>query len=101
MEFNLSISDLFFEPNFGFAADKVFFRCFSIWRTNIFCEIAPFDSREQETRRRRYDILIERVFRAEEKKADTNVGRVDLEALEKEISIDIAELRRDLRGLRR
>ena len=57
--------------------------------------------REQESRRRGYDGLIERVFRSEEKQADKSVGRVDLEALEKEISIDIAELKRDIRGLRR
>jgi hypothetical protein len=51
--------------------------------------------------RRLYEVLIERVFRSEEKKQDSRVGRADIEALEKEISIDIADLRRDIRALRR
>ena len=32
-----------------------------------------------------------------ETRQDTSVNRIDLDAIEKEISIDIAELRRDLR----
>eukprot|EP00095_Tigriopus_kingsejongensis_P008164 maker-scaffold735_size104922-snap-gene-0.26 protein:Tk08164 transcript:maker-scaffold735_size104922-snap-gene-0.26-mRNA-1 annotation:"short transient receptor potential channel 7-like" len=55
----------------------------------------------QESKRRLYDTLIERVFRSEEKKQDSRVGRADIEALEKEISIDIADLRRDIRTLRK
>ena len=43
--------------------------------------------------------LIERVFRQEELNQDKRVGRSDLDAMEKEISIDIAELRRDLRTM--
>ena len=57
---------------------------------------------EQEVRRQEYNTLIERVFRSEDKtRQDTSVNRIDLDAIEKEISIDIAELRRDLRALRR
>ena len=54
-----------------------------------------------EDTRKKYDELIERVFRSEEKKSESSVNRNDLEALEKEISIDIAELRRDLRSFRK
>ena len=57
-------------------------------------------SRVEDTRKK-YDELIERVFRSEEKKSESSVNRNDLEALEKEISIDIAELRRDLRSFRK
>ena len=42
-------------------------------------------------------VLIERVFRQEELNQDKRVCRSDIDAMEKEISIDIAELRRDLR----
>ena len=41
------------------------------------------------------------MFRCEEKRSEASVTRNDLEALEKEISIDIAELRRDLRSFRK
>ena len=41
--------------------------------------------------------MIERVFRSNDKQ-DNSIKVVDLDALEKEISIDIAELRRDLRS---
>lgn len=58
-------------------------------------------NRSQETKRRLYDVLIERAFRSEVKHSDERVGRADFEALEKEISIDIADLRRDIRNLRR
>ena len=59
-------------------------------------------SEEQEVRRQEYNTLIERVFRSEDKtRQDTSVNRIDLDAIEKEISIDIAELRRDLRALKR
>ena len=54
-----------------------------------------------EDTRKNYDELIERVFRCEEKRSESTVTRNDLEALEKEISIDIAELRRDLRSFRK
>ena len=50
----------------------------------------------QERMRKLYDMLIERVFRSEEKKNDSKVGRSDIENLEKEIAIDIADLRRDV-----
>ena len=39
------------------------------------------------------------MFRQEEINQDKHVGRSDLDAMEKEISIDIAELRRDLKTL--
>lgn len=55
----------------------------------------------QEAKRRIYDTLIERVFRSEEKKQDSRVSKSDLDALEKEISIDIADLRRDIRRLKK
>jgi len=42
-------------------------------------------SRAQGGGRRLYDILIERVFRSEEKRNDTRVGRADIDALEKEV----------------
>ena len=54
-----------------------------------------------EDTRKNHDELIERVFRCEEKRSEASVTRNDLEALEKEISIDIAELRRDLRSFRK
>ena len=57
--------------------------------------------RSAEHKRRLYEKLIERVFRSEEKKQDSKIGRGDFENLEKEISIDIADLRRDIRNLRR
>ena len=57
--------------------------------------------RSQGSSRRLYDVLIERVFRDEEKKNDARVGKADIDALEKEISIDVADLRRDIRNLRR
>ena len=63
--------------------------------------IKIFKNREEENKRRKYDVLIERVFRSEDKQQDRSISRVDLDALEKEISIDIAELRRDLRSLRK
>ncbi len=47
----------------------------------------------QGSNRKLYDVLIERVFRDEEKKNDARVGKADIDALEKEISIDIADLR--------
>ncbi len=59
------------------------------------------NSRSQGSSRRLYDVLIERVFRDEEKKNDARVGKADIDALEKEISIDVADLRRDIRNLRR
>ena len=52
-------------------------------------------------RRRHYDDLIERVFRQEEKRHESSVSKVDIDNLEKEVGIDIAELRKDLRNLRR
>jgi len=57
--------------------------------------------REREAKRRYYDFLVERVFRRQEKLQESSVKRVDIEALEKEICIDIAELRRDVRALRK
>ena len=61
----------------------------------IFCTFRVEDTRKN------HDELIERVFRCEEKRSEASVTRNDLEALEKEISIDIAELRRDLRSFRK
>ncbi len=46
-------------------------------------------------------MLIERAFRTKAKRNDQRIGKADLEALEKEISIDVADLRRDIRNLRR
>ena len=43
--------------------------------------------------------MIERVFLKEELYQDKVVSRNDLDAMEKEISIDVAELRRDLRNM--
>ena len=43
--------------------------------------------------------LLERVFIKEQFYQDKSVGRTDLDAMEKEVSIDIAELRRDLRSM--
>ena len=42
-------------------------------------------------------MLVERVFRREELNQDKVLGKSDLDAMEKEISIDIAELKRDLK----
>ncbi len=67
----------------------------------IFTPMPSLNCRSQGSNRRLYDSLIERVFRAEEKKNDSRVGKADIDALEKEISIDIADLRRDIRNLRR
>ena len=73
----------------GLTKEKVF-------RDAIMCSF-----RGQEHKRRVYEVLIERVFRSEEKKQGAKIVRTDIEALEKEISIDIADLRRDVRNLRR
>ena len=43
--------------------------------------------REEASKRRKYDALIERVFRPEDQQKDRNVSKVDIEVLEKEISI--------------
>ena len=63
-------------------------------------DFQPLCFRVEDTRKN-HDELIERVFRCEEKRSEASVTRNDLEALEKEISIDIAELRRDLRSFRK
>ena len=55
--------------------------------------ITGFLLSSQGSSRRLYDILIERVFRDEEKRNDSRVGKSDIDALEKEVSIDIADLR--------
>ena len=41
--------------------------------------------------------MVERVFRREESNQDKVLGKTDLDAMEKEISIDIAELKRDMK----
>ena len=46
-----------------------------------------FFYREEASKRRKYDALIERVFRPEDTQKDRNVSKVDIEVLEKEISI--------------
>ena len=46
-----------------------------------------FFYREEASKRRQYDALIERVFRPEDQQKDRNVSKVDIEVLEKEISI--------------
>lgn len=56
--------------------------------------------RRTEAKRKGYSLLIDRVFRREQLKQEEQLGRTDLEALEKEISIDVAELRRDLRAMK-
>ena len=70
-------------------------RCVQMYPKCIFCTFRVEDTRKN------HDELIERVFRCEEKRSEASVTRNDLEALEKEISIDIAELRRDLRSFRK
>ena len=70
-------------------------RCVQMYPKYIFCTFRVEDTRKN------HDELIERVFRCEEKRSEASVTRNDLEALEKEISIDIAELRRDLRSFRK
>ena len=53
--------------------------------------------REKEAKRKAYSVLLDRVFLSEEVYQDKNVYKTDLDAMEKELSIDIAELRRDFR----
>lgn len=67
----------------------------------MYIEFSILFFRVDESRRQRFDILFDRVFRFEENHTDTSVSRIDLEALEKEISIDIAELKREIRRLGR
>ena len=43
--------------------------------------------------------MVERVFRREESNQDKVLGKTDLDAMEKEISIDIAELKRDVKRI--
>ena len=43
--------------------------------------------------------MVERVFRREESNQDKVLGKTDLDAMEKEISIDIAELKRDMKRI--
>ena len=43
--------------------------------------------------------MLDRVFLSEEVYQDKNVYKTDLDAMEKELSIDIAELRRDFRSI--
>lgn len=59
--------------------------------------LQPF--REKEAKRKAYTILVERVFHREDLNQDKVLGKSDMDALEKEISIDIAELKRDLKRL--
>ena len=49
-------------------------------------------SREKDAKRKAYTMLVERVFRREELNQDKVLGKSDLDAMEKEVSIDIAEL---------
>ena len=53
--------------------------------------------REKEAKRKAYSVLLDRVFLSEEVYQDKNIYKTDLDAMEKELSIDIAELRRDFR----
>ena len=53
--------------------------------------------REKDAKRKAYTVLVERVFRREALNEDKVLGKSDLDAMEKEISIDIAELKRDLK----
>ena len=55
--------------------------------------------REQEAKRKAYTILVERVFHREDLNQDKVLGKSDMDAMEKEISIDIAELKRDMKRL--
>ena len=55
--------------------------------------------REKEAKRKAYSVLLDRVFLSEEVYQDKNVYKTDLDAMEKELSIDIAELRRDFRTI--
>lgn len=74
-----------------------FFSFLTLKRCRLWvCLSFGFFTSKRELTRKQYAVLMERVFRREASNKDTVVNKNDIATLEKEISIDIAELRRDV-----